>query len=438
MRHGVRVQHVEPDGLAARYGIRAGDYLLRINNQSVHDALDFLYFSARKRLRLEIKSRTGGLNTVCIQKRSDEYPLGLTTEPLQIRRCRNRCLFCFFHQLPPNLRKELYVKDEDYRLSFLHGNYITATDLTEADFTRIARQRLSPLYISVHTTDPVLRLKLLGRKQAPDILQILRRLRRHTISFHTQIVLCPGLNNGAHLQRTITELAQFYPYLLSIAIVPVGLTKYRPRVVRLMRVTPAYARRFLRQIEPLRQTLTRKLGRCVLFLSDEFYLLAGKKPPSYRGFDMVPQLENGIGMVSQFYEHYAKAVRRLPKALSQQRRVGVITSKLGEDVLRRIITRLNQIRNLRLEPLVVSNRLFGPTVTVTGLMAGKDILRTIRRHPGYDTYFIPANCLRPEDNLFLDNMSLYQLAASTNSDVRVVPNDVKVFIAEALGAIHER
>lgn len=438
MHRGVRVHHVEPDGLAAHHGIREGDYLLRINNCRVRDALDFLYLAARTRLRLEIKSRTGGLKTISIQKRSDESPLGLTTEPLQIRRCRNRCLFCFVHQLPPHLREELYVKDEDYRLSFLHGNYIAATDLTEADFARIARQRLSPLYISVHTTDPVLRLKLLARKRAPDILQILRRLRKDAISFHTQIVLCPGLNNGAHLERTITELAQFHPNLLSIAIVPVGLTKHRSRSARLMPVTPAYARKLLNQVEPLKQSLTRKLGRCILFLSDEFYLLAGKEPPSYRGFDVVPQLENGVGMVWQFYKQYGKAVRRLPKALSHKRRVGVITGKLGEIVLHRIITRLNRIHNVRVDPLVVSNRLFGPSVTVTGLLAGKDVLHTIRKHRGYDTYLIPANCLRPEDNLFLDNMSLDQLALSVTSRIKVVPNDATVFIAEALGVAHER
>jgi putative radical SAM enzyme (TIGR03279 family) len=433
MRYGVRVQHVEPDGLAAQQGIKKGDLLLSINNHPVRDTLDVFYFTARKRLRIKVKCRTGSLKVISIQKRSEEYPLGLTAEPLKIRRCRNRCIFCFVHQLPPNLRSALYIKDEDYRLSFLHGNYITATDLTEADFNRIVRQRLSPLYISVHSTDPSLRRKLLGRTQAPDILPALCRLRSHSISFHSQIVLCPGLNNGAHLQRTISDLVHFYPFLLSIAIVPVGLTKYRNPTHRLTRVTPAYARRFLPQLEHVARRLTRRLGRRILFLSDEFYLLAGRKPPQYHELDVVPQLENGVGMVWQFYERYRSAIRSLPHALPRQRRVGVITSKLGEIVLRRVIARLNRIRKLQVNPLVVSNRLFGSTVTVTGLLAGKDILRAIRRHPAYDVYLIPANCLRPEDNMFLDNISLSELSAATKSFVRVVPNDARAFIAEVLG-----
>jgi putative radical SAM enzyme (TIGR03279 family) len=433
MTKGVRVKQIIARSLADRAGIRRGDCILAINGHLIDDALDYLFHSAARRLRLSIRSRSGNHRTVLIVKREDTQNLGIKVEPFPLRRCRNRCIFCFIDQLPPGLRKELYVKDDDYRHSFLHGNYISATDLTEADVARIVRLRLSPLYVSVHATDPLLRAQMFGRSGLLDILKVLRLFKRHRIAFHAQIVLCPGINDGAALRKTILDLLAFHPALRSIAVVPVGLTKHRSRLAPLRRVTGRFARRFIRELAPLRRAIRDRCGEEILFLSDEFYVLAGRRPPAYRDLKPIPQIENGVGMVAEFYRAFAQIARRLPERVSAARRVGVVTSPLGKSALSRIIRRLNRIRGLCVKPIVVENRLFGKFVTVTGLLAGSDILDALRPLRSFDLFLLPGNCLRPADQLFLDDFSLDALRRKLTVPVSVVEGDAREFVSAILG-----
>ncbi len=415
MNAGVVIERVEPAGAAARIGLRAGDRLLSINGQLLGDQIDVQFYSAARRLRVKwLRDDVECERWVYLRPGE---PWGWELEPFAPRRCNNRCPFCFVLQLPRGLRRALYFRDEDYRLSFLYGHYITGTNLTAGDLDRIVRQRLSPLYISVHATDPQLRARLLGRTSGiPPVTDLLDFLAAHDIQFHAQIVVCPGWNDGAALLQTLADLRRYPPALRSVAVVPVGLTAHRDHLPDIRRVTPRYAAATIEVLAPIMRQWRRALGEPVLFAADEWYLRAGLPVPDYRGVDIAPQFENGVGMVGRFLRPWRQVERRLQKGISvpavkfRRPAVAIITGVSASVFLKPIVARLNQLGGLRVRLIVVRNRLFGPTVTVSGLLAGRDILDTLLAHPRADRYLLPANCLRPWDHLFLDGLSLEQLA----------------------------
>lgn len=406
MSEGVRLTGVEPGGGADRAGLRIGDRLTAINGHPVGDQLDVIFHSSALRLKLEWTRAGSAMRRIVVPRPGEAF--GWELEPFKPRRCANRCVFCFISQLPKGLREPLYFYDEDYRLSFLYGHYITGTNLTRRHLDRIVLQRLSPLYISVHATDPELRARMLGRKKLPPIADLFDFFSDNHILFHAQVVVCPGWNDGMALEQTLDDLYQWHPTLQSVAIVPVGLTAHREGLAWIRPVTPRYAERTIDALEPVLRQWRRDLGEPVLLLADEWYLKCGRPVPQYRGIDVAPQFENGVGMVAKFMRPWNAVERRLPEKLNRGRRrsVSIVTGVLAAPVLRPIVERLNGIGGLRVSLARVKNRLFGPSVTVSGLLAGRDVLAALRSRPPADLYLIPDNCLRPWDRIFLDDLTL--------------------------------
>jgi putative radical SAM enzyme (TIGR03279 family) len=396
--HGLSVAGVRPRSAAARAGIARGDVLVSINGRRLEDSLDYLYHKSEPELNIVLR-RHGRRQTVRLHPPEGEDP-GLELGPFRIRTCRNNCVFCFVAQLPRGLRRSLYVKDEDYRMSFLYGNYITLTNLSEADRKRIARLRLSPLYISVHTTDPALRARMLGNPAAGDVMKDLRFFRDHKIRMHAQIVLCPGLNDGRELERTIRELHSLHPYLLSIAVVPVGLTAHRKTKLQPVRKDDAASA--LESIGAFQRRFMKKHGSAVVYGADELYIKAGRPFPPLKEYGDLHQLENGVGMVPLFLWRARKIKSAPPSPL----RYLTFTGRSFHPYLRKFTDRLAR-HGLDITPVMVENSFFGESVTVTGLLTGRDVIMALAGNTdGYDALVIPDEVLREGRDVFLDDVTV--------------------------------
>ncbi|MGB9802579.1 DUF512 domain-containing protein [Desulfofundulus sp.] len=419
---GLEIEKVAPGSIAAELGMEPGDRLVAVNGLPVEDILDYRFLTCEEELTITLV-KANGEEWVCDVEKDYDDDLGVDfagggLEP--IRRCQNRCLFCFVDQMPGGLRPSLYVKDDDYRLSFTHGNFITLTNLNERDLERIVRQRLSPLYISVHTTNPALREKMLGHPRAGKIMEQLNRLAGGGIELHTQVVLCPGINDGVELERTVKDLVNLWPAVRSIAIVPVGLTRYREGLSPLRTFTREEAAGIVEQVQNWQDHCLERCARAVVFASDEFYLLAGREvPPAFR-YDDFPQTENGVGLVRLFLDEWEKVARTLPRAVARPRHVTVATGVLAGEILAPVVERLNEIDNLAVELAVIPNRLFGPQVTVAGLISGRDILAALEGENPGQTLVLPAVMLRRPDQVFLDDMTVAELSNRLDRPVIVV------------------
>ena len=416
---GVVVAAVRARTPAAVAGLRPGDRVLAINGHTLRDAIDFQFHGGDERLALTV-DRGGDRTTVRLARRSGSA-LGVELEapqPGEIATCANKCVFCFIHQLPKGMRRSLYVKDDDFRLSFLHGNYITLSDLGETELERIVEQRLSPLYVSVHATDPALRWELLGRPRASaEIVPRLERLANAGVRMHAQIVLCPDLNDGAHLERTVRELAPLYPSVATTAIVPVGLTRHRERLPALRTLRPDEARALVATVASWQQEFLARLGSRFVFLGDEVYLAAQAplpEAPAYEGFAVA---EDGIGLVRRFEDGLARALRRRRTA-GIPRDVTLVTGALYGPRLERLV---GAIPGARARVAAVPNEFFGGSVSVTGLLTGQDIARHLATLPALgEAVIIPAVTLRDRDGVFLDDMTPRDLAEALGVAVRVV------------------
>lgn len=431
-RDAAVVSDITPGSLGERAGLNPGDVIESINGEVIGDPIDLLFHAAEDQLNIRFKR--GGRGRVVsrrLDRRHDEE-LGIALEDFRIRMCNNQCVFCFIHQNPPGLRKSIYFKDGDFRMSFLHGNYITMTNMSDADFERIAEQGLNPMYVSVHATDHELRLRMLGVRRGLNVLDGLGRLRAGGTQFHTQIVLCPGWNDGKQLDRTLKDLLKLRPELLSVAIVPLGMSDHREGLEKMKPTTPTFCRAAIEQIRPLQERLIERHGEPVVYLSDEFYLMAGLQPPSYAAFDVVHQLENGVGMVWEFMRPWRRMIRRLPDVIAPSRSVAVMTGLLGARVLRRMIRRLDRISGLRVDLIPCVNGLFGPSITVSGLLSGGDLRRAIAMNPGYDRYIIPGNAIRAEGCVFLDDMTFEDLNRACDGKVIAVDGDCSDLIEAVL------
>ncbi|MDA8096210.1 MAG: DUF512 domain-containing protein [Clostridia bacterium] len=405
--NGLKISRVVPGGIADQLGITSGDVVTRINDIPVRDILDYRFLATGEYLELHMTTGDGQY-VFEIEKEYDER-LGIEFEtPFPgLRKCGNRCLFCFVDQMPPGMRPSLYIKDDDYRLSFWDGNFITLTNLRDAERKRIVAQRLSPLFISVHTTNPALRRRMMGNQMAGEILEQLEFLADNAIEFHTQIVLCPGLNDGDELERTLTDLGGLLPSVLSIAVVPVGRTRYRDQLYPLRAFTPEEASGVIRRVEKWQERFTRVTGVPLVYAGDEFYIQAGiEVPPAdlYAGF---PQLENGVGLVRMFLDEWDQIRQTLPGACKPLK-VTVITGRIASGVLTRVTGILDQLPGLDVTLVPVENRFFGKDVTAAGLLTGTDILAALEdRNPG-DLVVVPAATLK-DNTVFLDDLSLEEL-----------------------------
>jgi putative radical SAM enzyme (TIGR03279 family) len=414
----LEIVNILPDATAERLGLRSGDVLDTINGKEVHDVIDYRFLVADEHIVVSFHSKSGKARKIVVEKDPDDN-LGLEFSPFRITRCHNRCIFCFVDQMPAGCRKSLYIKDDDYRASFLYGNYITLGALSENDWERIFRERLSPLYISVHTTDHALRTFMLGNKKAPDILASLKRLASGGIRMHTQIVLCPGINDGDHLQKTLEDLSNLFPAVASVAVVPVGMTAFRKKVFPLRSVTASEARGVIVQVSRMGSRFKRKLGTRLMFASDEFYIKAREPFPPLSFYEDCPQLENGVGMVPKFL-HEAKRVR-IPKRLAPIT-LTIVTGVSFGGILKRVLEQLRAVEGAAgIRVVIARNGFFGPSVTVAGLLTGQDILRALKGKRLGDLVLIPASSLKEDEDVFLDNMHLEQLEHALS--VKVLKGD---------------
>ena len=430
---GVVVAAVRPRTPAAAAGIRAGDRVLAINGHALRDAIDFQFHSGDEPLVLSVDR--GGVPVTMRLVRRVGAELGVELEApraAEITTCANKCVFCFIHQLPKGMRKSLYVKDDDFRLSFLHGNYITLTDLDESELDRIVEQRLSPLYVSVHATDPALRWELLGRPRVTaEILPRLERLAKAGIRMHAQIVLCPGLNDGAHLERTVRELAPLHPHVVTTAVVPVGLTRHRERLPALRTLTDDEARELTVRVAAWQREFLERLGSRFVFLGDEVYLQAGVPLPEADAYEGFAVAEDGIGLVRRFEDGVARAVRRR-RAVARPRPVTLVSGALYAPRLQRLVA---AIPGATARVAAVPNHFFGGSVSVAGLLTGQDIARHLAMLPDLgEAIVVPAVALRDRDGVFLDDMTPADLTAAVGVPVRVVAPEPTALLSAVCSA----
>ncbi|MCX7855763.1 MAG: DUF512 domain-containing protein [Anaerolineae bacterium] len=412
------ISAVQPSSLAARLGLRPGDELLEINGHPLRDLIDVQFYGAEERLVLRVR-REGEEQILRARRRYDE-PLGLDfTHPIfdtDIRRCNNRCEFCFVTQMPRGLRPSLYIKDDDYRYSFLFGSYITLTNLTEEDWARIGEQHLSPLYVSVQATDPDLRRRVLGNPRAPNVMDGLRRLARMGIEVHTQLVLVPGLNDGPYLDRSIGDLADLYPSVRSVSVVPVGLTKYHRGGCRPYTLTEM--RGVWEQVTAWQRRLRRRLGVRFVYLSDEWILRLGEKIPSRAAYDGLDLRENGVGLVRSLLDRW-RSVERTLSAIGGPGQTWV-TGELMAPVLEGLAAKFADRTGIRAEVVPVPNRFFGETVTVAGLLTGQDVVARLRERPPQEKVVLPAVMFRGPEGQSLDEMRPEDLTRALERPVFLV------------------
>ncbi len=422
--HGYgEIAAVAPGSVAGRAGLRRGDRLLRVNGHPLRDVIDFRFYTADDDLTLEVQ-RADSTSTLRLSHGPHD-PLGLEllgTGLEQITECNNHCPFCFVTQLPKGMRPTLNIKDDDYRYSFLFANFVTLTNLSEDDWARIEEQHLSPLYVSVHSTDVQMRRKLLGNRFAEDPLAQIDRLNRLGVVVHTQLVTCPGINDGPYLEKSIADLLARFPAVRSIAAVPVGLTRIRTertmsRGMPLRTFRSDEAARVLEQIEPYQQDNLRRHGVPVVYASDEFYLLAGRDVPAAESYDDWSQLENGVGLVRQLLDDWQTLRSQLPATLPVPRHLSFACATLIAPVLQGIVDEMNGIGNLRVDLHVVPNRLFGSEVTVAGLIVGRDLLAALEGRELGDTLVLPRDMFDHTGRLTLDDMTVDDLEAEAGRPI---------------------
>ena len=400
---------VQPDSVGTELELEPGDHLLSINGKPVRDLLDYHRYIGDENILLEVRKADGTLWDLEFEKDAEDL-LGLEFEHPQPNQCGNNCVFCFVHQLPPGMRRSLYIKDEDFRFSFMYGAYVTLTNIGEDEIQRILEQHLSPLYVSVHATEETIRRRLIGRDDILPILPLLQRLVAGGIQVHTQIVLCPEINDGACLERTIDDLAALRPGLLSLAIVPVGLTDHRRRLPQLRPFTQPEAAAVLQQLHLRQQRYLDQTGSRFLFAADELYLQGRVEFPPLEDYEELPQLENGVGLIPLFRGE-AEAVLEEAGPLSLGP-VSLLTGVSAFDELECFVRQLSLKTTVALELHGIRNDFFGGQVTVTGLLTGTDILAQLQGRDLGGALLIPDVVLREGEDVFLDDMTLEQLQQS--------------------------
>lgn len=398
--------------------LRVGDVLLSVDGRADYtDIIELRNAFAEEILQLEVLTANGEKSIVTVEKYLDE-DLGLVFDSAVfdgVRECHNNCKFCFVNQMPQGLRESLYVKDDDYRLSFLYGNFVTLTNLTEQDKQRIYNEHLTPLYISVHATNPAVRVELMNNKYAGEILHQLREFKERGISFHTQLVLCPGYNDAAVLQESVEQLLSLYPAVLSIAAVPVGLTKYRDDLPQLRTFTRTECAQIIEATAKIQEHCRATLGRTFVYLSDEFYVGAELPVPMVQAYDDFPQLENGIGLTRLFLQEWEQTAVGTCKAGKKL----IIVGKSAEKIVGDLVTDFNALHNTAHKVYAQTNEFFGRNVTVTGLLTAGDLGRAIAAHPDYSEIIIPEVCLRKGEAVFLDNITFSEFCQS-QPDKRII------------------
>ena len=428
------VKRVETGSIAEEAGVQPGDVIAAVNGEPLLDILDFKYRTADDMFTVEVHKKNGDIEELEIYNDSYEQ-FGVEFEnPLidQPRQCRNKCIFCFMDQLPPHVRPTMLFKDDDVRLSFLQGNYVTLTNLDETELERLTNMRVSPLNISVHTTDPALRCKMLGNRFAGNIMELMGRFRDHQMMMNAQIVLCPGINDGMHLKQTVFDLASLMPYIGSVSVVPVGLSKHREGLYPLKSFDSAGAAEVIRQAESWQDEFLTQFGTRLVYLADEFYLLAGSDIPSFGAYEDFPQIENGVGLIAALREEIGAVLkmdlsgkRPKPKTIA----TGVLAAQTIKQFARQVQT---HCMPLKVEVYPITNHFFGEDVTVTGLVCGSDIIAQLKGKPLGEELLICNSMLKDGGNLFLDDTTVADVESALGVPVRKVANTGAEFVAALL------
>ena len=418
----VIIAGVEPKSPAARARIQAGDTLLTINGREITDVLDYRFFIPDTRLRVTVQTAKGRCRTLTIRKKPYAEP-GLEFDTYLMdkqRSCRNNCIFCFIDQLPQGMRDSLYFKDDDSRLSFLFGNYITLTNLTDRDVERIIEMHISPINVSVHTTNPELRCKMMNNRFAGDALAYLRRFAEAGLAINCQLVLVPGYNDGAELDRSMRELAALGESVNSVAAVPVGLTKHREGLIPLRPFTAQECATVIRQMTEMGDRMLEQTGSRVFYPSDEWYIKAGLPIPGDDYYEDYPQLENGVGMIALLRAEFEAALAACEGVATAQRTV-IATGVDAAPCLRELVAlAADKWPTLQAQVVPIRNDFFGETITVSGLVTGGDLIRQLSGVP-MDRLLLPINMLRQEGDLFLDDVSVTQVEDALGVPVEFLP-----------------
>ena len=433
----VRIKDVAAHSLAAGAGIRAGDALISVNGNDIGDVLDYRFYLAERRVELELARQNERYRVILHKDVYDDIGLDFDTPLMDQKQCcANRCIFCFIDQLPRGLRSSLYFKDDDARLSFLHGNYITLTNLSDADIDRIIKMHISPVNVSVHTTNPVLRCTMMRNKRAGEVLGYLDRLAAAGIRLCGQIVLCRGINDGAELTRTMTDLYRLFPAMDSVSVVPAGLTRYRDGLFPLSPFAPEECRAVIDQVNAFGDKCFAETGERIFCCADEWYLKAEVPLPDEAYYGDYPQIENGVGMLRSMMAEFGREMEYLSDYVKEpvKRRVTVATGKAAGPTMRLLADKLAaRVPGLSVTVREIENRFFGPEITVSGLLTGRDMAEQLAGCDLGDAVLISACTLRAEGDLVLCGMTPHELAQKLGVPVVAVDNDGASFLAALLG-----
>ena len=430
------ISKVYKDSIADELGIEVGDLLISINGEPIHDIIEYRFLLSDEYLELEIQKQNREVYIYEIEKDYDD-DLGIEfTNPIidKAKSCRNKCVFCFIDQLPKGMTDTLYFKDDDSRLSFLQGNFVTLTNMSEEDINNIIKYRISPINISVHTTNPELRKTMIKNKFAGNLYSIMERLAEAQIQMNCQIVLCPGYNDKKELERTVSDLAKLYPYVNSVAAVPVGITKHRDHLPNLEIFNKQTAGETIDQVEKLHHKYLKELGTRFIFLSDEFYIMANRKLLNYDEYEGFIQFENGVGMISKFEREIEDYLENLSEDYkSKIKKVSIATGHSAYEFMCEMAKCImEKCPNVQIDVYKIINNFFGDTITVSGLVTATDIIDQLKDKDLGETLYIPRSMLKADEEIFLDNITLEEI--SNIMEIEVVPclNEGKDFIDKIL------
>ncbi len=427
------IKYVEPYSAADDAGLEEGDKLITINGREFHDILEYRYLTAEYEVTLEVLKKNGDTEIITVENDYEdlgiEFADGLIDDA---QSCTNKCIFCFIDQLPKGMRETVYFKDDDTRLSFLQGNYVTLTNLADDEIDRLIEMRVSPINVSVHATEPELRCKMLNNRFAGSCYDIMKRFAANGIVMNCQIVLCPEINDGEHLKRTLYDLAALYPNVNSVSVVPVGLTRYRDGLYPLKPFTPETSAETIKFVGKIQDEFLKKYGTRLVYLSDEFYADAEVEIPPAEEYEGFPQIENGVGLIASMREEFESALKLVPKKTCN-RRVSVATGEIAYKFITELARKIEKkCEGVKVSVYPIKNNFFGGGVTVSGLVCGGDIIEQLRGRIDTDELLIPHSMLRDDDNIFLDDVTTEDVEKALNVKITPVLNDGYEFIEKVL------
>jgi putative radical SAM enzyme (TIGR03279 family) len=431
---GVDIVEVRPSSIAEELGIKKGDKLISINGAGIKDILEYKYLTTDEFLEVEVLHGNGEVWIYEVEKEYDE-DIGIVFDGIidKPKSCHNNCIFCFVDQLPAGMRETLYFKDDDTRLSFLQGNFVTLTNLGSREIDRIIRYHISPINVSVHTTDPELRKMMLNNKNAGRLMDYLERLKEGGIEVKAQIVLCPGINDGDNLTKTIEDLSELHPELSCVAVVPVGVTKYREGLPDIKEYDCVSAANVIEQVKSLQIKYLKELHTRFVFLSDEFFLISGEELPGYDEYEGFSQLENGVGLIALFNNEISEALAKLGSYNKKPRLISLITGEYAASILARAASEIeSRIEDLKINIFPIANDFFGYGVKVAGLLTGKNIIGRLKGQDIGSDIFIPESMLKKDETIFLDNITVAELEKELNVKVTICKEDGSDLVSNIL------